>query len=213
MQRFRRIAPTLLILSLAAVPAATAQAGSSHGRLGKCAAFVKRLQQKGGQGGIVREDLYEGLTGWIAMKARISPADVEALAEGAPPEAAACEEVGLPPEPLLALDRAVARVPAEKLRPAAEGCLAALRVLDRTSSGRGSSSAVQLAQTKSLGRLLGYVAKERKPEPSAVESRAELLRREAGPAPWGSPAFVQAIQGCEPLGVDVDLLRRTHGAS
>lgn len=208
----RRIARTLLVLSLAAVPAASAQASASQNRLGKCVAFVKRLQQKGGQGGIVRQDLHEGLTGWIAMKARISPGDVEALSAGASPEAAACEDVGLHPEPLLALERAVANLQADRLRPAAEGCLAAIRVLDRLRGGEPAAAA-QTAQMKTLGRLLGYVAKERKPDAATVDARVEALQREAGSAPWGSLAFVQAIQGCEPLGVDVDLLRRTHGAS
>ncbi len=210
--RIRGSATFPLLLALWAAPFAKAEAsGSQRARLGRCVSFVKQLQEKGVPAGIVRQDLYDGLTGWIAMKTRISPGDVEALGAGAPPDAAACEEIGLASEPLLALAKAVAKVPAEKLRSSAEACLAALRVLD--SSTAGSVTSVQAAQTKALGRMLGYVAKDRKPQTTAVEARAEALRGNAGPNPFASSEFAQAIQGCEPLGVDVDLLRRTHGAS
>lgn len=210
--RIRGRAALPLLLALLTVPAAAEASTSQRARLGRCVSFVKRLQEKGVPAGIVRQDLYEGLTGWIAMKARISPGDVEALGAGASPEAAACEEVGLAPEPLLALERAVGKVPAERLRSSAEACLAALRVLDSASTMESVTS-VQATQTKALGKMLGYVAKDRKPQSTVVEARAEALRREAGPNPFASSEFVQAIQGCEPLGVDVDLLRRTHGAS
>lgn len=213
-RRPRAVVP-IVIAVVAALTGTVARADggvASRARLGRCVSFVKRLQEKGRGTGIVRPDLYEGLSGWIAMKARIGVGDVDTLAAGAVPDASACEEVGLAPAPLLALDRAVAKLQGESLRSTAESCLAALRVLGGL-SGKESVTGVQAEQTKAVGRLLGYVAKEKRPNPSAIEARAVALGREAGAEPWGSPPFVQAIQSCQPLGVDVDLLRRTHGAS
>jgi len=209
------IVRALCALLLLAAAGDGGAAAPRRAQLGRCAAFLKRLQERGGRAGIVRPDLYDGLTGFIAMKSGASPDDLDGLAYGASPDAGACQDFGLAPGPLRALEETVAKVPAERLRPAVEGCLAALRVLDEHAEGPRSDSmrATHLAQARAVGRLLGYVSRDRKPVPGGVEGRAEALRREVGGAPWTSPAFLQALKGCEPLGVDTDLLRRTHGVS
>jgi len=66
-------------------------------------------------------------------------------------------------------------------------------------------------QMTSVGRLLGYVTKEQRPVPGAVEARKETLVQEAGRDPWGSPSFAHALDGCQPLGVDTGRLRRNRG--
>jgi len=89
-----------VVAAMALSWAGSAAAASKQVQLGRCASFVKRLQEVGNAAGITRNDLYEGLTGWMAMKAGANPGDVDSLGVGATADAEACRDFGLAPEPL-----------------------------------------------------------------------------------------------------------------
>jgi hypothetical protein len=208
-------ASVLLLSAALAVGAGEARAATGAQRLqaGRCAAFVRRVQQQGAATEVARHDLYDGLTGWIAMKSGLSPEDVDALGGRSAPDAPSCEDFGLSAGPLLALEGVLTKVPADRVQGAVVTCFAALRLLDDLADGPRADAlrAATLVQTRSLGRLLGYLAKGRKPAPGMVEARVEELRRASPGDPRSGPALGAALDACLPLGVDVALLKRTHG--
>lgn len=182
--------------------------------MGGCASFVKRLDEKGAKTGISRPDLYEGLSGWLSMKAGVRPDEVHAWGRKTSPDAQACAEFGLEPHPLLALESIVTHVPAEKVRPAVESCLAALKVIEDavSSPGREAAKGASAKENRVLVKLLGYLARDKKPAPGAVESQAEAIRREAAGDLRSNLVFGSALASCGPLGVDVALLARIRSS-
>jgi hypothetical protein len=204
----RTVAAVLAAASVHA-DAAAADPGARR-KAGSCAAFVKRVQQAS-KVGIVRPDLYEGLSGWIAMKGGLAPDEVDALALAATPDASSCRDFGLAPEALRGLETLVARVPADKVRESAETCLADLRLLDELAEGphQATLRALGAAQAKTVGRLLGFLAHDLRPVPGAVEARAAALRGQAA-GDLRAVALGAPLSACEPLGVDVAQLRQAH---
>jgi len=203
-----------LTVASALAPAAPAAAAESEkALLARCASFVKRLSDRGARTGIPRPDLYEGLTGWLATKAGVKAEEVRASGRRATPDLQACAAFGLAPEPLLALEAIIDRVPAARVRPAIEACLAALRVIeDSADAGRSAARGASMNESRMLGKVLGYLAKDKKPLPGAVEAQAESLRREAGGDLRSNAVFGSALSACGPIGVDVALLARIRGS-
>lgn len=189
----------------------SAAPASEQARMGSCAAFVKRLDERGGKARISRPDLYEGLAGWLAMKARARRDEVHSSARRAAPDVRSCSDFGLAPEPLLALEAIVANVPPARVGAAVESCLAALKVIEDAAAstpGREAAKAASANQNRILVKVLGYLAKDKKPGPGAVESQAESLRKEAAGDLRSNVVFGSALSACGPLGVDVALLAR-----
>ncbi len=197
-----------LVASLNAAAQPTPPSGRS--KAGACAAFVRRLSDRD-RWGVARPDLYDGLSGWIAVKAGMDPGAVDRAARTSTADAVACAEFGLAPEPLRALDSVVAKaLPPDEVRDAAEICLADLRLLDDTADGprQATLRAMDEEQMKILGRLLAYLAREMRPPPGAVDARLEALRGRPGDV---RVAALGSLGSCEPLGVNVALVRQAHG--
>lgn len=187
-------------------------AAADRGGMGACAAFVRKLDERGRRAGITRPDLFEGLSGWISMKARVKPEDVQGAARRASPDAEACSEIGLEPQPLLLLESIVKNVPPARLASALEGCIAALKVVDEfPAAGREAAKAAAAKEHRTLVKLLGYLAQDRKPAQGAVESQAAALRKE-GSDLRNSALFGSAIASCGPLGMDVAILAKIRAA-
>ncbi len=187
-------------------------ASADRGQMGACAAFVRQLDEKGKRVGITRPDLFEGLSGWISMKARVKPEDVLGAARRSAPDAQACSEVGLEPQPLLLLESIVKNVPPARLASALEGCIAALKVVDEfPAAGREAAKAAAAKEHRVLVKLLGYLAPDRKPAQGAVDAHAAALRKE-GSDLRNSALFGSAIASCGPLGMDVAILAKIRAA-
>lgn len=206
-------ARTLVPVAVAATisgPAVAAAQSAARGKAGACAALVRRVQQTDSEG-IVRPDLYDGISGWIAKRAGLDPSEVDGLARGATPDPAACDAFALPAAALRALDGAVAQVPGDRLRLSIATCLADLRLLEEMADGprQAALRALDAEQAKTVAKLLGLLARDVRPPPGAVEARVEELRASGNAR---AVALGAGLSACEPLGVDVGRVRQAYAS-
>ena len=179
---------------------------------GNCLAWIKQFELHAKNNKFIRNDIFKGLMGWVALKSKLTIQDIDQLASERKPDIRSCYQEGLDVFTLRYLDYISLIENNQNQKVVLEECAAALMVLDQKARESKNYSLLNLLYF--MGGKIGTINANFKDQHKAdinSYAAAEKILLIGGKKLQTNKVFSQNLSSCACIGFDIDYLKQISG--
>jgi hypothetical protein len=191
-------------------------AGSTDREIGQCMAWIKQAEVKFGKSPEIKEDLFRGLLGWVAMKhtTPLSIKQIDDLASSSNPDINSCDAAGLKVSHLTVLEYILFHEETDWIDSKLKNCSGALFALDTLAAQTNNNilSNYLYFMGGRVGGVSTYLGRDfQKDIMVSGERLSKKMLLKGSDHLKDNDSFKKALSDCTTFGIDTDYMKHIAG--